>query len=83
MWFHQPFRADEWLLFQFDSPAASSSRALCFGRVYTRDGTLAVTCAQEGLVRVLGVTMSLIIIINPLPCCHSFIHSLCSYLSFE
>ena len=51
MWFHAPFKADEWMLCEFESPAASGARALSFGRLYRQDGALAVTCAQEGLVR--------------------------------
>jgi len=51
MWFHSPFRADEWLLVDINSPMLSSSRALSFGNIFTRDGNLAVSCAQEGLLR--------------------------------
>lgn len=51
MWFHQPFRVDEWLLHVMDSPAASSSRGLVRGRVYTEDGRLVASTAQEGLMR--------------------------------
>ena len=51
-WFHDvPFRADEWSLLELESPRASGARALSFGRLYTRDGIQAVSCAQEGLIR--------------------------------
>jgi acyl-CoA thioesterase-2 len=52
MWFHRPFRADEWLLYSTDSPAASGSRGLATGRFYSRDGHLLASVVQEGLVRV-------------------------------
>lgn len=51
MWFHSAFRADEWLLYEMESPRTSGSRGVAFGRLWTRDGQLAVTCAQEGLLR--------------------------------
>ena len=51
MWFHQPFRVDEWLLHVMDSPAAHGARGLVRGRVYTRDGRLVASTAQEGLIR--------------------------------
>ena len=51
MWFHRPFRADEWLLYTCYSPSASGSRGLATGRFTTRDGTLVATTVQEGLVR--------------------------------
>jgi acyl-CoA thioesterase-2 len=51
MWFHRPFRADEWLLYQCYSPTASGSRGLATGRFFTRDGALVATTVQEGLVR--------------------------------
>ncbi|AKV00668.1 Acyl-CoA thioesterase II [Labilithrix luteola] len=51
MWFHQPFRADEWLLHEMDSPAAHGSRGLVRGRVFTQDGRLVASTAQEGLIR--------------------------------
>jgi acyl-CoA thioesterase II len=52
MWFHRPFRGDEWLLYECRSPTASGSRGLATGRFFTRDGRLAATAVQEGLVRV-------------------------------
>lgn len=51
MWFHQLFRVDEWLLYVMDSPAAHGARGLVRGRVFTRDGRLVVSTAQEGLIR--------------------------------
>ncbi|MEV0318984.1 acyl-CoA thioesterase II [Streptomyces sp. NPDC050658] len=52
MWFHRPFRADEWLLYDQESPSASGGRGLGQARIWTRDGQLAVTVIQEGVVRV-------------------------------
>jgi acyl-CoA thioesterase-2 len=52
MWFHRPFRADEWLLYAMDSPNASAARGLAMGRFFTRDGKLVASTAQEGVVRV-------------------------------
>jgi acyl-CoA thioesterase-2 len=51
MWFHRPFRVDEWLLYVMDSPSASGARGLARGSVFSRDGRLVATCAQEGLIR--------------------------------
>lgn len=51
MWFHQPFRIDDWLLYAIDSPSASGARGLVRGSVYTRDGRLVASTAQEGLIR--------------------------------
>ena len=51
MWFHRPFRFDEWLLYDMDSPSAQGARGLSRGRWLTRDGTLVATTAQEGLMR--------------------------------
>jgi acyl-CoA thioesterase-2 len=51
MWWHRPARADEWLLYVHDSPSASGSRGLGLGRVYTRDGVLVCSVAQEGMIR--------------------------------
>jgi acyl-CoA thioesterase-2 len=52
VWFHGPFRADEWLLYEVYSPVASGSRGLATGRFFRQDGTLVATTVQEGLVRV-------------------------------
>jgi acyl-CoA thioesterase II len=54
MWFHRPIRVDEWFLCSYVSPSASGSRGFARGSIYTRDGVLAATTAQEGLVRVFG-----------------------------
>ena len=51
VWFHRPFRADEWLLYVQDSPSAQDARALCRGSVFTREGVLVASVAQEGLLR--------------------------------
>jgi acyl-CoA thioesterase-2 len=51
VWFHQPVRADEWFLYESDSPAASAGRALCFGQIWALDGTHVATVAQQGLIR--------------------------------
>jgi acyl-CoA thioesterase-2 len=51
MWFHQPFRVDEWLLHVMESPRASGGRGLVRGRVFARDGRLVASTAQEGLIR--------------------------------
>ncbi|MGC4999315.1 MULTISPECIES: acyl-CoA thioesterase II [unclassified Streptomyces] len=52
MWFHRPFRADEWLLYDQESPSAHGGRGLGQARIYTRDGRLAISVVQEGVVRV-------------------------------
>ncbi len=51
MWFHRPFRVDEWLLYVIDSPSASGGRGLSRGQFFTQDGTLVASTAQEGLMR--------------------------------
>ncbi|HMB43892.1 MAG TPA: acyl-CoA thioesterase II [Luteimonas sp.] len=52
LWFHRPFRADEWLLYSIDSPTAQGARGLARGLIYDRDGKLVASTAQEGLIRV-------------------------------
>lgn len=52
LWFHRPFRVDEWLLYSFDSPTAQGSRGLARGQIFSRDGRLVASSAQEGLMRV-------------------------------
>jgi acyl-CoA thioesterase-2 len=52
MWFHRPFRVDEWLLYAMESPSASGGRGIAFGRFYTRDGKLVASTVQEGVVRI-------------------------------
>ncbi|HEY0330631.1 MAG TPA: acyl-CoA thioesterase II [Rhodopseudomonas sp.] len=51
MWFHRPFRADEWLLYVQDSPSAQGARALARGTIFKADGTLVASVAQEGSIR--------------------------------
>ncbi|MCU0648836.1 MAG: acyl-CoA thioesterase II [Gemmatimonadaceae bacterium] len=51
LWLHRPFRADEWLLYTMDSPVASGARGFTRGAIYSRDGTLVASVAQEGLMR--------------------------------
>ena len=52
MWFHSPFRADEWMLYSTDSPSASNARGFNRGSVYTKDGVLVASAVQEGLMRI-------------------------------
>ena len=51
LWFHRPFRADDWLLYAQDSPCSGAGRAFCRGMLFTRDGALVASTAQEGLLR--------------------------------
>ena len=51
MWFHRPFRADDWLLYHQQSPSASGARGLALGYVFSRTGSLVITVIQEGLIR--------------------------------
>ena len=51
LWFHQDARADDWLLYAMDSPWSGHARGLNFGRIYTRDGRLVASVAQEGMFR--------------------------------
>ena len=51
MWFHDDFRMDEWLLYATDSPAAHGARGFCRGSIFTEDGRLVASVAQEGLMR--------------------------------
>jgi acyl-CoA thioesterase-2 len=51
LWFHRPFRADEWLLYAQDSPSGHGARGFCRGNVFTRDGVLIASVCQEGLMR--------------------------------
>lgn len=52
MWFHRDFRMDEWLLYCVDSPSANGARGLCRGSIFTRDGRLVASTAQEGMLRI-------------------------------
>ncbi len=54
MWFHRPFRVDEWLLYDQVSPSASGGRGFATGRLFTREGRLVASVVQEGLIRRLG-----------------------------
>ena len=51
MWFHRPFRMDEWLLYAIDSPSASNARGFTRGNIFTQDGHLVASVVQEGLIR--------------------------------
>jgi acyl-CoA thioesterase-2 len=51
LWFHRPFRADDWLLYSQDSPSAAGARGFSRGLIFTRDGKLVASVAQEGLIR--------------------------------
>ena len=51
MWFHRPFRADDWLLYDQDSPSAHGARGFARGQIFTKDGRLVVSVVQEGLIR--------------------------------
>ncbi len=51
LWFHRPFRVDEWLLYAMDSPSAQSARGLARGEIYDQQGRLVASVAQEGLIR--------------------------------
>ncbi|KQV82932.1 acyl-CoA thioesterase II [Rhizobacter sp. Root1221] len=51
MWFHEPFRMDEWMLYTTDSPFAGNARGFCRGSIFTQDGRLIASVAQEGLMR--------------------------------
>ncbi len=52
MWFHRPFKTDEWLLYAQDAPSTSGARGFTRGKIYTREGILVASTAQEGLIRV-------------------------------
>ncbi|WP_419163412.1 acyl-CoA thioesterase [Candidatus Palauibacter sp.] len=54
IWFHRPFRIDEWLLYETVSPVASGARAFTRGTFFARDGTLVASVAQEGVIRTGG-----------------------------
>ncbi|HVF32364.1 MAG TPA: acyl-CoA thioesterase II [Acidimicrobiales bacterium] len=54
MWFHRPFRADEWFLYDQASPSAAGARGLARGSIFRSDGALAISVVQEGLVRQVG-----------------------------
>ncbi|QTX04553.1 acyl-CoA thioesterase [Agromyces archimandritae] len=52
MWWHRDVKVDDWLLFVQESPSASGGRGLSLGRIYSREGVLVASVAQEGMVRV-------------------------------
>lgn len=52
LWFHRPFQADQWLLYSLDSPSSSGARGFCRGQIFTEDGKLVASSAQEGLMRI-------------------------------
>lgn len=52
VWFHHTFRADDWLLYSTDSPSTSGGRGFCRGSIYSKEGKLVASVAQEGLMRV-------------------------------
>ncbi len=54
LWFHRPFRADEWFLYDCSSPSASGARGLAEGKMFTVDGRLIASAVQEGLLRRVG-----------------------------
>lgn len=54
MWFHRPFRVDEWLLYELDSPTSQGGRGLAHGRFFDRDGNLVASVAQESMIRLPG-----------------------------
>ena len=51
LWFHQPFKADEWLLYAQESPFTGGARGFARGQIWSQDGRLIASVAQEGLVR--------------------------------
>ena len=56
IWFHRPFRADQWWLYDQVSPSASGGRGLALARVFSQDGQLVASVAQEGLIRMRSAT---------------------------
>lgn len=54
IWFHRPFRVDDWLLYVSDAPSAAGARGFARGSIYTREGVLVASVAQEGLMRIRG-----------------------------
>jgi len=51
MWFHKPFKFDDWLLYEMESPFSGNARALVQGKIYDKSGQLVATSVQEGLIR--------------------------------
>ncbi len=54
MWFHRPFRADEWLLYDMESPTSHAARGFAMGNIFSANGDLVVSVVQEGLIRPVG-----------------------------
>ena len=52
LWFHRPFRIDDWLLYVVESPTSGGGRGFSRGTFFTRDGALVASVAQEGVIRV-------------------------------
>lgn len=52
MWFHRDFDLNDWLLYNIDSPSASNSRGMGYGRIFSESGALAATVMQEGFIRI-------------------------------
>jgi acyl-CoA thioesterase-2 len=52
MWFHRPFRIDEWLLCEFEAVSTSNARGLARGGIFSREGSLVASTMQEGLIRI-------------------------------
>jgi acyl-CoA thioesterase II len=52
LWFHRPFRADEWMLYDQSTPSAAGARGFATGSIFSRDGRLVASAVQEGLIRV-------------------------------
>jgi acyl-CoA thioesterase II len=52
MWFHRPAKVDEWMLYVQESPIAQKGRGLALGKIYSQDGVLLASVAQEGMVRI-------------------------------
>ena len=65
MWFHRPFRADEWLLYAQDSPSAQGGRGLTRGMIFKPDGTLVASVAQEGSLRERKLSARAPVIVRP------------------
>lgn len=55
IWFHRPIKFDDWLLYELDSPSASSGRGFCRGKIFNQQGQLLASVAQEGLIRKIGL----------------------------
>lgn len=58
IWFHRPFKLDEWLLYVIDSPSSDNARSFVRGEIFNQAGVLVASTAQEGLIRIKGETLS-------------------------